>query len=425
MLILNLRFILNFEFFIASRIVRTSEGKNSISSPIIKIAISAIALGMVMILIAIATGKGLQERIRQKIASLNGHIQIFNYDTNHSEVSIVPISTEEDFYTQPDFFNQGENRVIHIQSVITKGGIIRTEKTFEGIIAKGIGMDYDWKYMKSYLKKGKIPNYSTDTLSNEILISEYIANRLELSVGDTCNTLFLREDNISIPNQRNFTICGIYSSGFQQFDASYILVDIRQLQKINKWKANQTGFFEVFIENFDQMNSIGEYIYNHIPPEYDSQTIAQKYPTIFDWFHTFDLNIIIIISIMVIVGGVNMITAILVLILERTPMIGMLKALGASNWTIRKIFLYNAVYLIGLGLLWGNLIGISLLLIQYFFSPLKLDPSIYYVSEVPIYLHLGYIIIVNIGILITCLLMLLVPSYIVSRISPIKAIKFE
>ena len=173
------------------------------------------------------------------------------------------------------------------------------------------------------------------------------------------------------------------------------------------------------------MNSIGEYIYNHIPPEYDSQTIAQKYPTIFDWFHTFDLNIIIIISIMVIVGGVNMITAILVLILERTPMIGMLKALGASNWTIRKIFLYNAGYLIGLGLLWGNLIGISLLLIQYFFSPLKLDPSIYYVSEVPIYLHLGYIIIVNIGILITCLLMLLVPSYIVSRISPIKAIKFE
>ena len=309
--------------------------------------------------------------------------------------------------------------------MITKGGIIRTEKTFEGIIAKGIGMDYDWKYMKSYLKKGKIPNYSTDTLSNEVLISEYIANRLELSVGDTCNTLFLREDNISIPNQRNFTICGIYSSGFQQFDASYILVDIRQLQKINKWKANQTGFFEVFIKDFDQMSSIGEYIYNHIPPEYDSQTIAQKYPTIFDWFHTFDLNIIIIISIMVIVGGVNMITAILVLILERTPMIGMLKALGASNWTIRKIFLYNAVYLIGLGLLWGNLIGISLLLIQYFFSPLKLDPSIYYVSEVPIYLHLGYIIIVNIGILITCLLMLLVPSYIVSRISPIKAIKFE
>ena len=202
-------------------------------------------------------------------------------------------------------------------------------------------------------------------------------------------------------------------------------MDIRQLQKINKWTPQQVGLFEVFIKDFDQMDSVGEYVYNHIPTTYDSQTIAQKYPTIFEWFHTFDLNIFIIIAIMVIVGGVNMITAILVLILERTPMIGTLKALGATNWNIRKIFLYNAAYLIGLGLFWGNLIGLSLLCIQYYFAPLKLDPTVYYVTEVPIYLHMGYIIALNVGILITCLLMLLVPSYIVSRISPIKAIKFE
>jgi len=416
---------LNLEFFIANRLVRDSGNKSNISSPIIKIAISAIALGVVMILIAIATGRGLQERIRQKIASLNGHIQIFNYDTNRSEVSIIPISTEEDFYRDPHFFNQEEKKVLHIQSVITKGGIIRTEKTFEGIIAKGVGKDFDWQYMKEYLKKGKLPNFSLDIISNEVLISEYLANRLELSVGDICNTFFLREDNISIPNQRNFRIVGIYSSGFQQFDETYILVDIRQLQKINKWTSNQTGLFEVFIKDFDQMSSVGEYVYNHIPAEYDSQTIAQKYPTIFDWFHTFDLNIIIIISIMVIVGGVNMITAILVLILERTPMIGILKALGATNWNIRKIFLYNAAYLIGLGLFWGNIIGMVLLLIQYYFSPLKLDPSIYYVSEVPIYLHVSYVVVLNIGILVICLLMLLIPSYIVSKISPIKAMKFE
>ena len=399
---------MNIEFFIARRLVHNSGGKSSISSPIIKIAISAIALGVVMILIAIATGRGLQERIRQKIASLNGHIQIFNYDTNRSEVSIVPISNQEDFYTDPQFFNREGKKVLHLQGVITKGGIIRTEKTFEGIIAKGVGKDF-----------------SSDTLSNEVLISEYLANRLELSVGDTCNTLFLREESEGIPNQRNFTIAGIYASGFQQFDATYILVDIRQLQKINKWTPQQVGLFEVFIKDFDQMDSVGEYVYNHIPTTYDSQTIAQKYPTIFEWFHTFDLNIFIIIAIMVIVGGVNMITAILVLILERTPMIGTLKALGATNWNIRKIFLYNAAYLIGLGLFWGNLIGLSLLCIQYYFAPLKLDPTVYYVTEVPIYLHMGYIIALNIGILITCLLMLLVPSYIVSRISPIKAIKFE
>ena len=416
---------MNIEFFIARRLVHNSGGKSSISSPIIKIAISAIALGVVMILIAIATGRGLQERIRQKIASLNGHIQIFNYDTNRSEVSIVPISNQEDFYTDPQFFNREGKKVLHLQGVITKGGIIRTEKTFEGIIAKGVGKDFDAQYMKAYLKAGKFPDFSSDTLSNEVLISQYLANRLELSVGDTCNTLFLREESEGIPNQRNFTIAGIYASGFQQFDATYILVDIRQLQKINKWTPQQVGLFEVFIKDFDQMDSVGEYVYNHIPTTYDSQTIAQKYPTIFEWFHTFDLNIFIIIAIMVIVGGVNMITAILVLILERIPMIGTLKALGATNWNIRKIFLYNAAYLIGLGLFWGNLIGLSLLCIQYYFAPLKLDPTVYYVTEVPIYLHLGYIIALNVGILITCLLMLLVPSYIVSRISPIKAIKFE
>lgn len=405
--------------------VHNSEGKSSISSPIIKIAISAIALGVVMILIAIATGRGLQERIRQKIASLNGHIQIFNYDTNRSEVSVAPISMEEDFYTDPQFFNRGGQKVVHIQAVITKGGIIRTEKTFEGIIAKGVGKDFDPQYMQGYLKSGKLPNFASDSICNEVLISEYLANRLELSVGDTCNALFLREDNMGIPNQRNFTIAGIYSSGFQQFDATYILVDIRQLQKINKWSAQQAGLFEVYIKDFDQMEPTGAYIYDHIPAEYDSQTIAQKYPTIFEWFYTFDLNILIIISIMVIVGGVNMITAILVLILERTPMIGMLKALGATSWSIRKIFLYNAAYLIGLGLFWGNLIGLGLLGIQYYFTPLKLDPSIYYVSEVPIYIHLWYILALNIGILVVCLLMLLIPSYIVSKISPIRAIKFE
>ena len=416
---------MNIEFFIARRLVHNSGGKSSISSPIIKIAISAIALGVVMILIAIATGRGLQERIRQKIASLNGHIQIFNYDTNRSEVSIVPISNQEDFYTDPQFFNREGKKVLHLQGVITKGGIIRTEKTFEGIIAKGVGKDFDAQYMKAYLKAGKFPDFSSDTLSNEVLISEYLANRLELSVGDTCNTLFLREESEGIPNQRNFTIAGIYASGFQQFDATYVFVDIRQLRQINRWTEDQTGIFEVFINKFDDMQSIGDEIYHLTPPNLDSQTIAQKYQTIFEWFHTFDLNIMIIIGIMIVVGGVNMITAILVLILERTPMIGILKAIGASDWSIRKIFLYNAGYLIGVGLFFGNIIGLSLLFIQKYFSILKLDPSIYYVSEVPIYINIFHIILLNIGIMLCCLLMLLIPSYIVTKISPIKAIKFE
>ncbi|GIZ15263.1 ABC transporter permease [Capnocytophaga catalasegens] len=432
---------MNFEFFIAKRIIFNKEDKNTISSPIIKIAISAIALGLIMMLIAIATGTGLQKKIQEKIASLNGHIQIYNYDTNRSDVSVTPIDLYQDFYPKWDTIftlsgklehtNTFKNilnyqpRVTHIQPVITKGGIIRTEKTFEGIIAKGVGKDYDWQYMKTYLTTGRLPNYSTSEISNEILISDYLANRLALKVGDSCNTLFLREDGSSIPNQRNFHIVGTYNSGFQQFDATYIITDIRQLQRINKWNANQIGMFEVFINDFDQMQVVGDFIYGNIHSTLDSQTIAQKYQTIFDWFHTFNLNIIIIIGIMILVGGVNMITAILVLILERTPMIGILKALGTTNWSIRKIFLYNAGYLIGLGLFWGNIIGLGLLFLQKYFSILKLNPNIYYVSEVPINISPLHIILLNIGIFTLCLLMLLIPSYIITKISPIKAIKFE
>ena len=279
--------------------------------------------------------------------------------------------------------------------------------------------------MKNYLTAGNLPNYSTQEISNEILISDYLANRLELKVGDFCNTLFLREDGKTIPNQRNFHIIGTYNSGFQQFDATYIITDIRQLQRINKWNANQIGMFEVFINDFNQMQSVGDFIYGNIHSTLDSQTIAQKYQTIFDWFHTFNLNIIIIIGIMILVGGVNMITAILVLILERTPMIGILKALGTTNWSVRKIFLYNAGYLIGLGLFWGNIIGLGLLFVQKYFSILKLNPNIYYVSEVPININPLHIILLNIGIFGLCLLMLLIPSYIITKISPIKAIKFE
>lgn len=180
-----------------------------------------------MILIAIATGTGLQNKIREKIAALNGHIQIYNFDTNRSEVSVEPISTQQEFYPNYQFFNQSikKGQVTHIQSIITKGGIIRTEKTFEGIIAKGVGADYDWQYMKEYLLAGKIPDYTSAEISNQVLISEYLAKRLEINIGDQCNTLFLREDN-TIPNQRNFIVSGIYSSGFQQFDATYVFVDI-------------------------------------------------------------------------------------------------------------------------------------------------------------------------------------------------------
>ncbi len=383
-------------------------------------AIAAIALGLVMMLVAIATGTGLQQKIREKVAAFNGHIQIFNYDSNNSAVSLTPIKIQQDFYPE---FNNIEG-ITHIQAVATKGGIIRTEDTFEGVIAKGVGTDYQWDTFKSYLIAGRIPDYS-GKLNNEVLISNYLAKRLHLNIEDTFFSFFLKDDGGQIPNQRNFKIVGIYESGYEEFDATYIFTDIRHIQRMNKWKEDEIGNFEVFIDDFSKIKEKGQEIYGKTLSTLDSQTITDKYNYIFEWINLFDFNIAIIIGIMILVGGFNMITALLVLILERTQMIGILKALGSTNANIRKIFLYNATYLILIGLFWGNVIGIGLLLIQKYFGFIKLDPATYYVTEAPVYLNVGNILALNAGTLILCLIMLLIPSYIVSKITPVKAIRFE
>ncbi|WP_417444474.1 ABC transporter permease [Joostella sp.] len=411
---------MNLEYFIAKRLIKGKEHKSSISAPIIKIAITAVALGVIMMLIAIATGVGLQRKIREKIAAFNGHIQIYNYDNNTSDVSVNPISIHQDFY--PEFKDiAGIN---HVQAVATKGGIIRTENTFEGIIAKGVGVDYNWEPFKDFLVEGRLPDYSKKR-NEEILISRYLANRLQFKVGTEFWSFFLKDEVSDIPSQVKFKIVGIYDSGFQDFDSNYIFVDLRHIQRMNKWKDDEIGAFEVFIDDFDQIDQKGREVYGVTLSTLDSQTIKEKYYTIFEWLALFDFNIAIIIGIMIIVGGINMITALLVLILERTQMIGLLKALGSNNWSVRKIFLYNATYLIVIGLFWGNLIGLGVLLIQEKFGLISLDASTYHVSKVPVYINPIHVIILNVGVLILCVLMLLIPSYIITKISPAKSIKFE
>lgn len=411
---------MNFEFFIAKRLIRAKKYKSSISAPIIKIAIAAIAIGVIMMLVSFATGTGLKVKIREKIAAFNGHITIQSYDNNSSQVSLMPISLEQDFY--PEF--KTVEGITHVQAVATKAGIIRTESDFEGIIVKGVGADYKWENFADFLIEGALPNYS-ETLNEEVLISQYIANRLGFKVGDKIITYFLREDTSRPPLLRAFTIKGIYNSGFQEFDELYMLYDIRHIQRINSWENNQVGGFEVFIEDFDELDLKGAQVYDSTNSFLDTQTIKQKYASIFEWLSLFDFNIALIIGIMILVAGINMITALLVLILERTQMIGILKALGGSNWSIRKIFLYNASYLILLGLFWGNLIGLGLLFIQKYFKLFPLNPETYYVTEVPVYIGWEYILGVNIGTLILCLLMLLIPSIIITKISPVKAMKFD
>ena len=411
---------MNFEFFIAKRLISTKKYKSSISAPIIKIAIAAIAIGVIMMLVSFATGIGLQKKIREKIAAFNGHILIESYDNNSSQVSLKPVSLDQEFY--PEFKNV--DGISHVQAVATKAGIIRTETDFEGIIVKGVGADFNWNNFNDFLVEGELPDFSNN-LNDELLISSYLASRLGFALGDKVITYFPREGFDKSPLLRVFKIKGIYNSGFQEFDELYILADIRHIQRLNDWSKTEVGGFEVFIEDFDELDQKGGEVYDNTNSFLDVQTIKQKYYSIFEWLSLFDFNIALIIVIMIIVAGINMITALLVLILERTQMIGILKALGGSNWSVRKIFLYNASYLIILGLFWGNLIGLGLLFIQKYFKIFPLNPETYYVTEVPVYIGWQYIVGVNLGTLILCVLMLLIPSVIISKISPVKAMKFE
>jgi lipoprotein-releasing system permease protein len=410
---------LNLEYFIAKRLITAKDYKSNISAPIINIAIAAIAIGMIMMIVSVATGIGLQNKIREKIAAFNGHIIISNYDNNQSEITLSPISKNQDFY--PKFNTVPE--VSHVQAIASKSGIIRTENAFEGIIFKGVGDDYQWGNIKEYLVSGTLPDFSKNT--QEVVISQFLANRLQLKVGDSFNTFFIKEDQNRLPNVRRFKIAGIFNSGFQQFDATYIIGDIKHIQRINKWKSNQIGAFEVFVKDFNRIKETGDQIYKKTSSTLDTKTIIEKYSYIFEWLQLFDFNIIVILVVMILVATINMVVALLVLILERTQMIGILKALGANNWSVRKIFLYNAFYLIVRGLFWGNLIGISLLLLQQQFGIIKLNPENYYVNQAPVHINLMYIMALNVITVAICALVLLIPSHIVTKISPVKAIRFD
>ena len=410
---------LNYELFIAKRIIAGKKYKNSISSPIIKIAITAIALGIIIMLIAVATGAGLQNKIRDKMAGFKGHVQILNYDANNSDVTTVAIDKNQDFY--PKFKNI--DGIKNIQVFASKGGLLRTKTDFEGVIFKGVSTDYDWSFFKEYLVAGRIPNLNLPR-TKEVLLSQTIVDRLQLKLNDTILATFLKTATSKLPSNRKYIVVGIYNSGFSEFDKTMMIGDLREVQNLNKWTENEVGGFEVILDSFDNIEAKGEEIYSNIGATLNSKTILDTYPTVFDWIKLFDNNVWFIIAIMILVAGINMITALLVLILERVQMIGILKALGSNNTSIRKIFLYNASYLILKGLFFGNLIGLSIIFIQYYFKIITLNPETYYVTTMPVHITFTYILLLNIGTLIMCFLMLIIPSYIITKINPSKSIKF-
>lgn len=410
---------LNLEYFIARRVQHSTGYKNSVSAPIIKIAIAAIAIGMVVMIIAIATGVGLQKKIKEKVSAFNGHVSISLFDRNNSVTTIKPISIHQDFY--PNFKSVPE--VTHVQAIATKGAMIRTATDFEGVIFKGVGKDYNWTYFKEFIVAGKLPRIATGDASREILISDDIARRLRLKVGDKAPTYFVNQNER--PIARAFVISGIYDSGLEEYDSKFIIGDLQHIQKINKWQPDEVGRFEIFIEDFDKLDQVGLKIYKNSGQFLSAETIKEQYPAIFSWLALLDSNIYGIIAIILIVGIINMTTALLVLILDRTHMIGVLKSLGATNWSVRKIFLHNAINLIFKGLVIGNAVGLALVAIQFYFSPFKLDPATYYVTEAPVFITWWHVALLNAGTFILCMLVLIIPTYVVSKISPVKAMRFE
>lgn len=373
-------------------------------------------------LIAFATSFGLQSKIREKISAFNGHVVIKSFSNNASKENLTPIDQRQDFY--PKF--EAVPEVTHIQATAKKWGVIRTETDFEGVVLKGVDSLLNQSAFDDFIIEGRFPDLTSSRTSNEILISSRLAKRLQLKLSDKLVMYFLRQGGSQqLPRPVGFTIVGLFNSGFQEFDQSFVIGDLRQVQRLNNWEDFQIGQFEVFIDDFSQIDQVSQSIYSSIGSFLNAKSIKDLYPSIFDWLNLFDVNTFIIIVIMIIVAGINMITALLVLILERRQMIGVFKALGANNWTIRKVFLYNAGFIMIKGLVIGNVIGISLLLLQHYFNLIPLDPASYYVETVPVSLRLDYVLGVNIGTLVLCLLMLIIPTFVISNITPVKALKFD
>ncbi len=410
---------MNYELFIAKRIVFGSKKDNKISKPIVRIAILGVALGIAVMIISVAIVTGFQKEIRDKVVGFGGHIQISNYDAN-SSVEIKPIDKKQKFLSRLKKLDG----IRHVQIYATKGGIIKTSEAIEGVVLKGLGSDFDWAFFSNKIVEGKPFLVNDSVKSKKVLISKYLADRLKLKINDKFNMYFIENQQLS-NRIRPFEIAGIYETGLEEFDKFFVLCDIGHIQKLNNWTGGQIGGFEILINDFNRIDELGKKIYEMIGYNLNAKTVKEMYPQIFDWLELQNINVFIIILLMVIVAGINMISALLIIILERTNMIGILKALGANNWSIRKAFLYTAGYLTGLGLLWGNFLGLSLCFLQKHFNLIKLSQENYYVSVVPINFSYSNFLILNIGTLTICLLMLVIPTFIITKITPIKAIRFN
>ena len=396
-------------FFIAQRLQSSQHYKHSVSARIIKIATVAVALGICMILIALATGFGLQREIESKTAVFNGHLTISTFENNNSSVSLWPIAMEETMEASI----QSLPNVLHLEGVTYKAGLFKSETTFEGGVFKGVDTSYPWDILDDYMREGRFPE--TFNQQHEVLLSQTLASRLSLEVGDRFTIFFQNKATQKIPSQRKVEVVGLYQSGFPEFDESLIFGSKNLVNGVNKWAADQVGSYEVILEDYKTLSQTADTIYEAVPSDLDVIAVTDRYANIFQWIALFDYNILIILIIMIVVGVINMATALLVMILERSRMIGLLQTLGASNRLIQTIFLWNGSKIFLRGLLWGNLLGLIFYFSQYFGEWIRLDPKTYFVEVAPVFLSAPQIILLNLLVIGVSLFFLWFPVQIVIR----------
>lgn len=431
---------MNLEYFIARKVA--SGGKKSFSRLIIRIAVAAVALSVSVMLITSALIFGFKKEISEKIFGFWGHIHITDNNINSGVLDNDPIDINQTFYPSLDTLRsvtyltekvggdhlefvetKSYGGIRHIQTFALSPGIIKTKTDIEGIVLKGIGKDFDLGFIRDYLEEGEFIDLASEKATKDIVVSRQTATRLNVKLGDKFVFHFVQND---AQIKRQFVIKGIYKTGLEEYDRRFALVDIRKIQQLLKWKETEVGGFEVFIDDIRDLDPMTEFIYlERLPNSLYAENIREKFPPIFEWLELQDINQYVIIALMLVVSIINMVTALLILILERTNMIGTLKALGGNNYSIRKIFLYYAAFIVIVGLFWGNLIGLGLCWLQDTFRFVKLSEADYYLSYAPISINWWMVLGINVGTLVMTVLVLIIPSFLVSRISPVKAIRFK
>ena len=406
---------MSFASFISARI--SFQSNRTFSKLIVRIAIVGIMLGLGVMILSVAVIRGFKSEIKQKIRGFAGDILIQKFDNNYSDQN-SPFNVDNAFVKKV----QANPLFSHIMPIATRPGIIKTRTEIEGVVMKGVNKDYDWTFFKKILVAGKVIDFSdTSQAQKQIMISSYTASRLKLKIGDKFLMYFVQESL----KKRQFTIVGIFDVGVEDIDKTFVVGDLSLLVKLNNWNQDEIGGYELRVADFERLDEANDFLSDKMPLKLKSYTVADSYPTIFEWLKLLDVNAQVMLVLMLIVATINMISALLIIILERTSMIGIFKAMGAGNWIIQKIFLYNASYLIGIGLLLGNVFGLGVSYFQSSTHFFKLDEASYYMKFVPIEVHWLDMVLLNFGTLVICLLVLIIPSTLVTKISPVKAIRFK